>query len=158
MSATENENIGRKYTELYNLHSSDPTWIDQAKALVTDDCTFTDAATGTTVHGPQEVGQYYQGWAQAFGNGRVDVTNAAATDDQFLVEFVGRGTHDGPLATPTGSLPPTGKNVEIHFCSVGRLRDGKIADSRLYFDALGMLSQLGVIPAPATANVQATQP
>jgi ketosteroid isomerase-like protein len=142
----------REFTELYNRHSSDPNWLDHVDAFVTDDMTSVDIPTGVTTHGKQEFKQYFKGWATAFSDGRVEVTNVAATDDASLVEFTGRGTHDGPLTGPTGAIPPTGRKIEIRFCSVGRLVNGKIAESRLYYDALGLLMQIGVIPAPATAQ------
>jgi predicted ester cyclase len=61
---------------------------------------------------------------------------------------VGRVTVTG---TNTGSfmgMPPTGKRAtwtEIH---VGRMVDGKLAEHWANTDQLGMLQQLGVIPAP----------
>lgn len=152
MSASENLATARKLNELFNIHSSDPTWLDQAVALVTDDLTSVDVATGVTTHGKQEFKRYFQGWATAFKDGRIEITNAAATEDTSVVEFVGRGTHTGPLSGPAGDIPATGRTIDIHFCSVSRFVNGKIAESRLYYDALGLLTQLGVIPAPATAQ------
>jgi ketosteroid isomerase-like protein len=152
MSAAENMATARKLNELYNLHSSDPTWLDQAAALVTDNLTSVDVPTGVTTHGKQEFQQYFKGWAAAFSDGRIEITHAAATEDTSVVEFIGRGTQDGPLAGPAGDIPPTGRKIAIHFCSVSRLVNGKIAESRLYYDALSLLTQLGVIPAPATAQ------
>ena len=67
------------------------------------------------------------------------------------MEFTGRGTHTGPLQTPTGELPPTGRRIEVAFAQVLQFEQGKISYARLYFDALGMLQQLGVIPAPEQA-------
>jgi len=65
------------------------------------------------------------------------------------MEFIGRGTQTGPLATPGGAIPPTGRRVEIQFAQILTFRDGKIARARLYFDAAGMLQQLGLSAAPA---------
>jgi hypothetical protein len=33
--------------------------------------------------------------------------------------------------------------------TIDRFEDGKIAESRIIMDALGMMQQLGVIPAPS---------
>ena len=46
-----------------------------------------------------------------------------------------------------GQIPPTGKRVTVHGCQIFRVADGKIAESVHYFDALGMLEQLGAITA-----------
>lgn len=158
MSAEENLQNARKFTELYNLHGSDPTWVDQAVALVTDDCELVDVPSGSTARGPQGVKQYYLGWGQAFGDARIDAPSISASEDGAVVEFVGRGTHTGPLTGAAGTIPATGKHVEVRFCEVFKMRNGKVAEQHLYYDVLGLLSQLGVIPMPATANVQAQQP
>ncbi|HZC06425.1 MAG TPA: ester cyclase [Ktedonobacterales bacterium] len=154
MPAAENLALARKFNELYNLHSSDPTWLDQIDALVTDDFTSVDIPTGVTTHGKQEFKRYFQGWATAFSDGRIEITSAAATDDMSVVEFIGRGTHDGPLSGPAGDIPPTGKHAEVRYCSVSRFVNGKVSESRLYYDALSILTQLGVIAAPATAQAR----
>lgn len=154
MSAADNLAAIRKFTEAYNLHSSDPNWLDQFDSLVTDDMTALDVPSGVTTHGKQEYRQQINGWATAFSDGRVEITSAAATEDFGVVEFIGRGVHDGPLASPGGEIAPTGRRAELHFCSVSRFVNGKITESRMYYDALSMLMQLGVIPAPATAQAK----
>lgn len=158
MSAAENEAIARKLVDLFNAHNSDPTWAAQSAALATDDFVGTDMPSGTVMRGPEGAKQFGQTWAQAFGDARIDAPGISATDDGAVVEFIGRGTHTGPLTGPAGTIPATGKSVEVRFCHVYKMRDGKVAEERLYYDTLGLLSQLGVIPAPATANVQAKQP
>jgi predicted ester cyclase len=60
--------------------------------------------------------------------------------------------HDYVTATSTGDflgVQPTGKPVEwteIHFF---RIVDGRIAEHWANFDQLGILTQLGAIPAPS---------
>jgi predicted ester cyclase len=44
-------------------------------------------------------------------------------------------------------MPPTGKQVTGSGISIHRIADGKIAEAWVNFDTLGMLQQLGVIPA-----------
>jgi predicted ester cyclase len=46
-------------------------------------------------------------------------------------------------------LEPTGKSIEVEAISVHRIADGKIAEDWTVWDALGMLQQLGAVPAPA---------
>ena len=45
-------------------------------------------------------------------------------------------------------IPPTGKSVMISEIIIDRLADGKIVESWRLFDQMGMMQQLGVIPAP----------
>ena len=71
------------------------------------------------------------------------------SDDYAVVEFVGRGTNTGPLATPQGEIPATGRAIEIPFCDVHRIEDGKITNGRSYFDMATMMRQLGLLPKAA---------
>lgn len=71
------------------------------------------------------------------------------SDDYAVVEFIGRGTNTGPLATPQVEVPATGHKVEIPFCDVHRIEDGKITNGRSYFDMATMMRQLGLLPEAA---------
>jgi ketosteroid isomerase-like protein len=48
------------------------------------------------------------------------------------------------MMTPEGEMPPTGKRVEGRFVDVWAFRDGKIVGGRSYYDAAGLMAQLGV--------------
>jgi steroid delta-isomerase-like uncharacterized protein len=72
--------------------------------------------------------------------------------DSFADEWTFEGTHTGPLSLPDGTqLPPTGKRVEIKGMELVQVRDGKIVIDNLYYDAMAVLAQVGVIPPDATA-------
>jgi hypothetical protein len=66
-------------------------------------------------------------------------------------ENVLAGTHTGPLRTPQGEVPATGRRVESHGIAVQRVRAGLVESEHLYFDQLDLLAQLGVLPEPAKA-------
>ena len=63
-----------------------------------------------------------------------------------MVEFIGRGVFTGVLHSPAGDIPPTGRQFELRFCDVYQFRDRKITRHATYYDALGFMQQLGVIP------------
>ena len=69
--------------------------------------------------------------------------------DTIVVEGVYSGTHTGPLWTPNGEVPPTGRHFEFPFCDILQARGGKVVSHRVYFDQVVFLAQLGLIPAPA---------
>lgn len=57
-----------------------------------------------------------------------------------------QGTNDGPLATPAGEMPPTGKTIAYEAAVLWTVdSDGLIAEERSYFDATGVAAQLGLI-------------
>ncbi len=70
-----------------------------------------------------------------------------ASEDQVVVEFIGRGTNTGPLHMPTGDIPATGRHLELSFCEVIQCRNGKIVNFHIYFDNMTLLQQLGLVPA-----------
>jgi len=67
-----------------------------------------------------------------------------AAGDKVVSRFTWTGTHRGTFL----GIPPTGKSVRVKGVVIDRLRDGKMADSRILMDSLGMMQQLGVVPTP----------
>jgi steroid delta-isomerase-like uncharacterized protein len=57
-----------------------------------------------------------------------------------------RGTHTGTFA----GIPPTGKPIEIRSVNICRIEDGLVRERWGASDDLGLLQQLGVLPAPGT--------
>lgn len=146
MSARENEAIVRELHEAFNARD-----LDRAAAYATEDAEYLTVASGETFLGPRGYKQYMQNWIDAFSDASTEVTAVYAGDDFAVVEFTGRGTHDGVLRSPGGDVPPTGRTVENRFCDVLRIENGKISRSRTYFDVATMLAQLGLMPTPEGA-------
>ena len=67
-----------------------------------------------------------------------------AAGDKVVTRFTWTGTHRGPFL----GIPATGKSVIVKGVVIDRLSGGKMADSRILMDSLGMMQQLGVIPRP----------
>ena len=63
--------------------------------------------------------------------------------DKVAERLRARGTHEGELM----GVSPTGKRVEFQGISTVRIREGKIAENRGMPDMLGLLQQLGAVPA-----------
>ena len=145
-NAQNNAAIARQGYEAYNRHASDPRWLDYVTETVSDDCEVVDVPNGAVFRGPEGLKQFLQVFSTAFPESSVEVTNLFATEDQAVVEFIGRGTHSGPLHGPAGDIPPTGKSWTLHFCDVYKFREDKIVSHRTYYDALGLLQQLGLVP------------
>lgn len=56
-----------------------------------------------------------------------------------------RGTHGGPLVTPFGDIPATGKVLDRDDAVRLRVVDGRIAEFRIFFDRITVLDDLGVL-------------
>jgi steroid delta-isomerase-like uncharacterized protein len=138
MNTQEYRRIAETFYEAFNARD-----FERAAKLVADDAEILNVPTGQTLRGPEGYCAMDQGWLDAFPDGKIEVTSVAAGDDGIVaVEFIGRGTHDGPLAMPGGELAPTGRPVELHLCDVFRIVDGKVVSYRSYYDALSLLQQL----------------
>jgi hypothetical protein len=64
-----------------------------------------------------------------------------------IAEFT--GTMKGPMTMPDGaSIAPTSKAFKVDFCTVAHWNEnGEIIEENLFYDLLGMLKQIGVMPS-----------
>ena len=89
--------------------------------------------------------QILAAYKSAFPDLRVRSEDIIEDENQNKValRWTGQGTHSGELM----QIPATGKKVTLKGMDVLRIENGKIAERWAEFDALGMLTQLGVIQA-----------
>ena len=108
---------------------------------------LTDMPSGQTLAGAAGLEQYWNGWIGAFPDGKVEITkNVGAEDGTVVTEFRARGTNNGAMTMGGQQLPPTGRPVDVMFCQVATVRDGKVVDARLYYDGMTFATQLGLMP------------
>ena len=91
--------------------------------------------------------QQFDGFRRAFPDFRATILDQIAEGDKVVTRKVFHGTHEGELM----GIPPTGREVEIQVIDIVRLADGRIVEHRNVVDRLGLLQQLGALPAPAGA-------
>lgn len=84
----------------------------------------------------------WKAWFDIFPDATCEVRSLDTGEDVVIAQGIGRGTHQGPFNSPAGLLPPSGRSMEVQFCDVYRLRDGKIVRADSYFDFFGLLKQL----------------
>src|SRR4029077_12279084 len=91
----------------------------------------------------------WQGWATAFPDAKATFDRALPSDTTVVLELTWNGTHKGPLQTPQGPIPATGKTIEIRSCFVTEIAGDKAKLQRHYFDMATMLQRRGVESARA---------
>jgi steroid delta-isomerase-like uncharacterized protein len=69
-----------------------------------------------------------------------------AEGDKVASRFEWTGTHNGEFL----GIPATGRPVRVWGIVIDRLEDGRIKDTRIIMDTLGLMGQLGVLPSPGT--------
>jgi len=147
-------------TEQRNLHAvADvlPFWNahDVAGVLTfyDPDITWHNVALEETYHGKAEVGTFIGSLFTAFPDLDFRVTEKIARDDLVSERWTIHGTHLGPFM----GIPPTGRPVVIPGMSMVHLRDGRFFEDGFYFDASGVLRQMGLLPPLAATRTRAGQ-
>jgi steroid delta-isomerase-like uncharacterized protein len=95
---------------------------------------------------------YAMSWLRAFPDARLVVNNELEAGDWIVQEFTFEGTHEATLSGPAGDVPATHRRLTGRGVQIFRVDGGEIADGRLYFDQVQVLTQLGLMPEPAAAT------
>lgn len=91
--------------------------------------------------------QFAEGFFAAFPDAQLTVDDILVEGDRGMMRWTFHGTHQGELM----GIPATGRQVTMTGIEVNRVRDGKIVEHWVEMDQLGLMQQLGVIPAPGQA-------
>lgn len=119
-------------------------WVES----FTPNGTFTDMSIGVTYSGsdgPTGLGKTVEVYAKAFPDMHRELYRFFNVGDVVVVELALQGTHKGPLPTPMGILPPSGKRMNAPCCDVFRLVNGKIESFNCYPSGTVIFAQLGVL-------------
>jgi steroid delta-isomerase-like uncharacterized protein len=95
------------------------------------------------IDGPDAQRAYMEMIFNAFPDIHVEELHRVADGDLVAIRAILTGTHRGELS----GIPATGATVRFEAQELYRVRDGKIAEQFVLLDTLGLMQQLGVIPA-----------
>jgi steroid delta-isomerase-like uncharacterized protein len=132
----------RLIDEVYNEGKLDVVDEVVAPGYVRHDPTLPEDITGQAAE--RELAAAYRA---AFPDLMVTIEEQLAEGDRVVTRWTARGTHTGDL----WGIPGTGKEVRVTGTSVDRIQGGRIVESWLNWDALGLMQQLGVVPTMARA-------
>ena len=110
-----------------------------------------EAPGDVRVEGGEAATQYAMAWLNAFPDARLTVKNELASGDWVAQEFTFEGTHEGTLSGPAGEIPATHRRLNGRGVQVFRVENDAVVDTRLYFDQVQIMTQLGLMPEPAPA-------
>jgi predicted ester cyclase len=80
---------------------------------------------------------------RSFPDVRWEIADEVAEDDRVAVRLIMTGTHQGEFF----GIAPTGRAVQVEGIHILRIQDGKVIEHLGVNDDLGLMQQLGVIPA-----------
>ncbi len=93
------------------------------------------------------VKQMFRMYRAAFPDLRMKAEDVLVSGDKAVARVRATGTHQGEFM----GMPATGKSVDVQLIDIIRFGDDGLAHEHWgVFDALGMMQQLGAIPASAS--------
>ncbi|MCL5999555.1 MAG: ester cyclase [Chloroflexi bacterium] len=139
MLLAENKLILRRFfEELFNQGN-----LAVANEIVAADYDNHNPVPGETP-GREGLIQFVAYLRRTFPDLRITVEDQVAEGDKVVTRFTIGGTQQGEFA----DIPPTGRWVTVTVLNIHRVTNGQVKEGWLNWDALGMLQQLGAIPAP----------
>lgn len=137
MSTEENKALVRRGIESLN----------QGNVAATNELWTSDLVNHDPNNPQVRVREEYKQWLTGFITavpGQFTIEDLIAEGDKIVTRYTYRGSHQGQWR----GVPPTGKPVTITGTVTYRLVDGKVAEIWANSDALSLVQQLGLIPAP----------
>jgi len=134
MAPTNKVIVRRLYEEVWNKHKPEliPEIIAPSHAL------HDPNAAGSSI-GPEAYQRQYSALVNAFPDLRFSIEDVISEGDKVVVSWTISGTHKGEFM----GVAPTGKKVSVDGVTINHLGNGKIMDSYVNWDALGLLRQIG---------------
>jgi steroid delta-isomerase-like uncharacterized protein len=141
------EDLAKKWTDAFNRHDA-----RAVAAYYAQDCVAYDPFYPEPLRGRAAVEKDAADFFRAFPDLHVEVTSIFEKGDRAAGEIKMTGTNSGPLATPMGEVPATGKRMDLRSALVGRINaENLIVEERRYYDTGTLMQQLGLAPQVAEA-------
>ena len=138
MSLESNKQLCRDYFKAFLVKDTD--WMERH---IHADFVRHDAGLPFEVRGPAGVAQLHDVLMPAFPDMQLPLQDFVAEGEKVLVRLRVQGTHTGTF----GDLAATGRKIDIGVLDLFQIRDDVIIEHWAMLDNLGMLKQLGAIPA-----------
>ena len=131
----------RLFEEAFNAGN-----VDVADEILSDRFVNYDSALPEPTVGIDAAKASINGYRGAFPDLRVTIEEQIAEGDRVVTRWSAKGTHQGELF----GMSPTGKQATVTGITIDVIEGDRILESRTNWDALGLMQQLGAIPAAAT--------
>jgi steroid delta-isomerase-like uncharacterized protein len=138
MSTEDNKAVVRGY--IAELSKGNLAIIDE---LLSADFVDHDALPGVPA-GREGIKRLIGLFYSAFSDLQFSLEEMLAEGDKVVVRGAIRGTHTGTFQ----GMPATGRRISVGAIDIWRVVDGKQAEHWGFPDRLGMMQQLGAMPAP----------
>jgi steroid delta-isomerase-like uncharacterized protein len=113
------------------------------------DVVYEEIGTGQRTEGMDEYMQLLEGWKQAIPDGAAAIRRTVESGDTVVMELVWKGTQSGDLQTPGGTVPASGRQIEVEATMWSDFEGDKVRQTRHYLDIMTLLQQLGATSEPS---------
>jgi steroid delta-isomerase-like uncharacterized protein len=133
---TDNRTIAERYIhEFWNEER-----FEVPDQICTSDHAYHDPNLPDLPLGPEGVKERRRIYKEALPGRVTQIHDWLVDGDRVVCHWTYEGVNSGSL----GDLPPTGKNAVVEGMHLWHFRDGRIAESWVMWDRLGLLEQLGL--------------
>jgi steroid delta-isomerase-like uncharacterized protein len=137
MGTEENKQVVRRAVEQC-WNTGNEALVDE---LYSDDYLFHTEGGGEQ-RGRDSVKEWLRVLRGAMSDLRYEIGAIYAEDDRIAFRYTVTGTHDGEFQ----GIPATNRKLDLTGHMVMHMSDGKIKEVWGYWDTLGLLQQLGLVP------------
>ena len=117
---------------------------DALDRILSPDYVLHDPALPEEVRGAEGLRELLAEYRTAIGGVRLTIDHQFTDGDNVATRWFVRGRHQGELM----GASPSGREIAFSGVTISRCRDGKIVEEWEICDTLGLLQQIGAIPAP----------
>ena len=135
MSAENKEIVRSLYEEVWNKRR-----LELVDEIISPSHALHDPNLSGSAIGPEAYKRQVTRFVTGFPDLRFRIDDAIAENDKIVVAWTISGTHNGEFM----GIPATNKKVSFDGITINHIVNGKIMDSYISYDALGMIQQLGV--------------
>lgn len=132
----------RDLAERYYEHFGSGDW-QSAAALFADDCITMTPSGSFNVAEHETFGRVFRA---ALPDAHMELVRAVDAGDEVYITGRFKGTHEGDLVSPQGTIPASGNTLDMRFADYFRVSGGKIVEHEVIWDQMAMLGQLGALP------------
>ncbi|HUO74104.1 MAG TPA: ester cyclase [Solirubrobacteraceae bacterium] len=117
--------------------------VSESRPMFTDDAVIVTPAGTFGIDAHEQMGHAFMA---AFPDSHMDISRMVSVGDEVWVTGSFRGTQTGDLVGEQGTIPASGKDIDLPFAEVFTIRDGRIARQETYWDQMTMMAQIGALP------------
>jgi steroid delta-isomerase-like uncharacterized protein len=139
MSAANKAVVRRLYDEVWNKRK-----VEVIKEIISPSHALHGPSVSGSSVGPDAYKRQFLLFVSALPDLRFTIEDVIGEDDKVVVSWNISGTQKGEFM----GVAATNKRVSVDGITINHVADGKIMDSYISYDALGVLQQLGVVSVP----------